>query len=530
MKRRTLSAWGLVAMVAAASALAAPAGPESRYPASTAPLKIDNDFTRANPDYKAKEGAKYETLELEVAAGQLAGFARLDTAKQSVAQAILRAFIYDYLDAKVFGNGTLTLQAFDKVVADMDSRFRKELSPEEFEKYLAWRTGPPYGGNSLALLMKLPSPDLFPGKTLADVKKILPPTGRETISKTPGKHWIDVYPCGPNREVRVVGATLRENPDDGDKILMSPFVRHLDDPDRGWKRLAGGIPTGTTLGNLKQLLPPDAKPEMKVRPFSTGQSFSLSFVLLYPLDKDFMVVARGLHTDFSIAGWETRPGFANNDLLTINRTPLIYPAGTSAADAIEKMLMEGKTQGDHPFGTIYKFETWKDVVKRPGLVPALRFKPEDFADLGAVKFLPPEEWWKDAVQFNILGPDKKVAGRVLVHRDESVRLAHRGILGVLSLYAVPVDYVQPTEGPLAGVGDVCFVPGAKGAAAAKAAGVPAEVLFSRNNVFVQISLQDADGARLAALARKIDEALLKQVEAPKGAAAPKDAPPEKAEK
>lgn len=135
-----------------------PEGPEERaakrYPANTAPVEVDNAFARQNPGYKERAGKFYEKEYLDKAVEQLAEWASLSEEQVPVAQAILRAYIYDWLDAYVRGGGVVAPGQLERALSAMDERFQGELRDPQYEKYLKWRKEPTGAHNALRFLMR----------------------------------------------------------------------------------------------------------------------------------------------------------------------------------------------------------------------------------------------------------------------------------------------------------------------------------------------------------------------------------------
>jgi len=129
--------------------------PPEKYPANLAPIDVENAFTKANPEYKWRAGAFYEKEYLGRAVENLAKAAGLNNNERTAAKAILRAFIYDWLDSYVRGNGTIAEPDLKKHLALMDERFRGELTEVKHKKYLHWRTDTTRARNPLAFLMRV---------------------------------------------------------------------------------------------------------------------------------------------------------------------------------------------------------------------------------------------------------------------------------------------------------------------------------------------------------------------------------------
>jgi len=128
--------------------------PRGPYPPNLRPVEVENDFAKANPEYKWRTGASYERDYLGRAVATLAKGAGLSEKQTVAARAILRAFIYDWLDSTIRGNGSVSAGDLKKHLTLMDERFQGELAPAQYAKYLAWckdRTG---ARNPLGFLMR----------------------------------------------------------------------------------------------------------------------------------------------------------------------------------------------------------------------------------------------------------------------------------------------------------------------------------------------------------------------------------------
>ena len=129
-----------------------------RYPPNVRPIAIDNDFARQNPRYKERAGRFYEKQYLGKAVDQVVEHAGLSGEQRPAAHAILRAFIYDWLDATVRGGGAMPRAHLDRAFAAMDERFQGELDDAQYRKYLKWRKSQGGARNALGFLMKSPPP------------------------------------------------------------------------------------------------------------------------------------------------------------------------------------------------------------------------------------------------------------------------------------------------------------------------------------------------------------------------------------
>ena len=109
------------------------------FPVNNGPVAVENDFTRLNPYYKQRAGTFYETEYLGFSAAKLFKLLDLENRKRVGALDILRGFIYDWLDLDVRDNGRISADHHTEAVTAMNSKFRRLLSPLQYEIYEAWR-------------------------------------------------------------------------------------------------------------------------------------------------------------------------------------------------------------------------------------------------------------------------------------------------------------------------------------------------------------------------------------------------------
>jgi len=160
----------------------------------------------------------------------------------------------------------------------------------------------------------------------------------------------------------------------------------------------------------------------------------------------------------------------------------------------------------------YRFAEWGGKVKRPGLVGALDLDPNDFADLLGVDPAPVPRLAKEELQLRARRPNESAHIRGQIYRSESALAAHLAILDYFgACSAMPPVFKRVTQGPLADVGDVCFVPVRDWIPKGQDAPVLGIVAFARNNVYVSLH-QHVEGKQapwdLVALAKRIDARLL----------------------
>ena len=116
-------------------------------------------FLRDNPGYGQRAGAFYEAEYLPGAAAGLARAARAEHFSERDARGVLRAFVYDWLDAYISGGGAISPAGRAGVLRRLDARVRAALDDNAaFNRYLAWRQNAQGVENPLAFLMRPPAP------------------------------------------------------------------------------------------------------------------------------------------------------------------------------------------------------------------------------------------------------------------------------------------------------------------------------------------------------------------------------------
>jgi hypothetical protein len=126
---------------------------EPRTSARVETLKSDNSFARNNPDYAERAGAFYEKEYLEKALEQMAAVVPLNDQQKPATRKILRAFVTDWLESYVSGDGHISKEDLERCLAAMDAKFKGELSQPGYEAYLTWRKDETGDKNVLAFLM-----------------------------------------------------------------------------------------------------------------------------------------------------------------------------------------------------------------------------------------------------------------------------------------------------------------------------------------------------------------------------------------
>ena len=117
-------------------------------------VDIDNAFSRNNPYYKQRAGAFYEIKYVSPAAESLFKLADVGPEQMSGTLDALRAYVYEFLDAYVRADGTVTAAELAKCLARMDKRFNALFDTRlQRMRYREWRDD---GANPLGFIMVLP--------------------------------------------------------------------------------------------------------------------------------------------------------------------------------------------------------------------------------------------------------------------------------------------------------------------------------------------------------------------------------------
>jgi hypothetical protein len=108
-------------------------------------------FRRCNPGYVERAGRGYEKDYLTKAVAQLAEAAELGRDERQLAEAYLKTFIYEWLEARVeYGPEEGIKARMPGLLARLDERFRSVLDERRFAAYLQWRA--PSNRNALGFL------------------------------------------------------------------------------------------------------------------------------------------------------------------------------------------------------------------------------------------------------------------------------------------------------------------------------------------------------------------------------------------
>jgi hypothetical protein len=116
-------------------------------------VDVDNEFNRRDPFYKQRAGAFYEYRYVAPSAEALIRIADIRAEQMPGTLDALRAFVYEWLDAFVRGNGSISRSELEQTIARMDERFDLLLdSPLQRKLYRVWRDD---DSNRLGFLMML---------------------------------------------------------------------------------------------------------------------------------------------------------------------------------------------------------------------------------------------------------------------------------------------------------------------------------------------------------------------------------------
>lgn len=135
------------------SALANGQQPIREFPVDRSAVDVDNEFNRRDPFYKQRAGAFYDYKYVAPSAEALIRIAQIRPEQMPGTLDALRAFVYEWLDAYVRGNGGISRVELETCIARMDERFDLLLdSPSQRKLYRAWRQD---DSNQLGFLMSM---------------------------------------------------------------------------------------------------------------------------------------------------------------------------------------------------------------------------------------------------------------------------------------------------------------------------------------------------------------------------------------
>lgn len=119
--------------------LQASAEPPARIEIDFEPPKVDNEFSKRNPDYKPRAASFYERKYLPGAAEYLFEVCSIDPGLHPYVMEVLRAFVYEWADAYMRGNGGVPEEALTPIVKRMDDRLLALMDESQKERFPAWR-------------------------------------------------------------------------------------------------------------------------------------------------------------------------------------------------------------------------------------------------------------------------------------------------------------------------------------------------------------------------------------------------------
>jgi hypothetical protein len=135
------------------SALANGQQPIREFPVDRSAVNVDNEFNRRDPFYQQRAGAFYDDKYVAPSAEALIRIAQIRQEQIPGTRDALRAFVYEWLDAYVRGNGGISRIELETCIARMDERFDLLLdSPIQRKLYRVWRHD---DSNQLGFLMSM---------------------------------------------------------------------------------------------------------------------------------------------------------------------------------------------------------------------------------------------------------------------------------------------------------------------------------------------------------------------------------------
>ena len=124
------------------------------FPVDRSIVDVDNEFSQNNPFYKQRAGAFYDIKYVGPSAEALFRIAAVRPEQMPGTLDALRAFVYDWLDAYVRGNGAIDPTDRKTCVAQLEKRFDSLFDSELQRKlYRTWRDDE---SNKLRFLMVSP--------------------------------------------------------------------------------------------------------------------------------------------------------------------------------------------------------------------------------------------------------------------------------------------------------------------------------------------------------------------------------------
>ncbi|MFK5921252.1 MAG: hypothetical protein QM496_03680 [Verrucomicrobiota bacterium] len=176
MLRKTLL--GVACFVSMQAAMAEP----ERVTINFSSPDVDNRFSRNNPNYKPRAASFYERKYLPSAADYLIEVCDVNAALHPYLMEILRAFLYERIDAYVRGGGQISVTKLSDVVERMEDRLKKILTTDQWTKYPKWK-GDGAGKNGFDfLLVTPPRVDRLPEKGTGEQNAAEQPASRPAVT------------------------------------------------------------------------------------------------------------------------------------------------------------------------------------------------------------------------------------------------------------------------------------------------------------------------------------------------------------
>lgn len=113
---------------------------------------VDNDFSKSNPDYKQRAGSFYERKYLSGSAEYLFEVCSIEARQHPYVMEILRAYIYEWMDAYIKGDGKVSKEALSPIIHQMDTRLLDLMDERQREQFSTWRYSKT-GKNKLKFIM-----------------------------------------------------------------------------------------------------------------------------------------------------------------------------------------------------------------------------------------------------------------------------------------------------------------------------------------------------------------------------------------
>jgi len=100
---------------------------------------VNNIFSRSNPQFKPRAASFYDRKYLPGTADYLIEVCGIKPKYHPYVMDVLRAYLYEWVDAQVRHNGTMPQKELYKINKAMDDRLKSFFTEEQIERYPAWR-------------------------------------------------------------------------------------------------------------------------------------------------------------------------------------------------------------------------------------------------------------------------------------------------------------------------------------------------------------------------------------------------------